>query len=269
MPRMNDGPFCVIRDGALGDFLLTVPLLKAFAAKGELRLVCRRSHRRLIDDDIDVSRWLDSDSVDAASLHSNSLSSITRLFIDSCIIHTFQRTALPNAVFHDPRPSSPPSAARRFMEEAGLDVPDDFESTPPLRRKHAQGDALWVHTGSGSPSKNVPPEFWLNRLNTLPRNKIILSFGECETASAPLWKSAFRAAGIDFECVENPPLTELRRLLEERAAEFWGCDTGVTHLAASLGIPVKAAFVCTDWRIWRPLGNVEIIDASGEAPDGR
>ena len=256
-------PSCVIRQAALGDFILTVPLLKALAENGPLNLLCPRSHYELISQDINVNRWLDCGSSDAATLYSNSINDVLRSFLDGCEVHAFQRLDLPNVVYHDPRPSSPPSAARRFMEEAGFDVPDDFEETPPLRRNNPAGDCLWIHTGSGSSAKNVPPEFWLDALKSSPRHHIILSFGECEQNSIFVWKKAFLNAKIEFECVENPPLPELRRLLEERAAEYWGVDTGVTHLAAALGIPVRVVFNCTDSRIWRPLGNATILHYGG------
>ncbi len=254
---------CVIRQGALGDFILTIPLLKALAAKGPLNLVCPRSHYELIAHDIRINRWLDSVSSDAATLYSGRLNDVMHSLLDGCEIHSFQRVSLPNAIYHNPKPTSPPSAARRFMNEAGFDILDDFEETAPLPRKNHSGDSLWIHTGSGSAAKNVPPDYWLDALKHSALHHAILSFGECEQESAPLWRKAFTNAGIDFECIENPTLPELRRLLEERAAEFWGVDTGVTHLAATLGIPVKVVFTCTDSRIWRPLGNVTIMHYGG------
>ncbi len=149
------------------------------------------------------------------------------------------------------------------MVEAGFDVPCDFEKTPPIPRKNATGDSLWIHAGSGSPAKNVPPDYWIAMLKESHYHKVILSFGECEMASEDLWRKAFNDTGMAFECVERPALPKLRRLLSERAAEYWGVDTGVTHLAAALGIPVKAVFRSTDSRIWRPLGNVAILQYDG------
>jgi len=256
-------PSCVIRQAALGDFILTIPLLKALAAKGPLNLVCPRSHCELIAQDIKINHWLDSASSDAASLYSGSISSAMRSLMAGCEIHSFQRLDLPGAIYHNPKPTSPPSAARHFMDEAGFDVPNSFEQTPPLPRKAAAGDSLWIHTGSGSPAKNVPPDYWIDALRHSRHKRAILSFGECELDSEPLWRKAFLKAGISFECVVNPSLTELRSLLETRATEYWGVDTGVTHLAAALGIPVKAVFTCTDSEIWRPLGNVTILHCGG------
>ena len=248
----------------MGDFILTIPLLKALAAKGPLNLICPRRHYDLISQDINVNHWLDCESSDVATLYSDGINDVMHSFLDGCVIHSFQPLNLPDVVYHDPRPSLPPSAARHFMNEAGFDVPDDFEETPPLPRKNSAGDSLWIHTGSGSSAKNVPPCFWLEALKSSHWRQIILSFGECEQESVPLWKKAFIDAGIDVEYVKNPSLTELRRLLEERAAEYWGVDTGVTHLAAALGIPVQVVFKCTDSRIWRPLGNATIIHYGGQ-----
>ncbi len=252
-------PSCVIRQGALGDFILTVPLLKALAERDALHLICSRRHYELISRDIEICRWIDCDSADAVTLYSDSPNDTIRSLLNGCEIHSFQRLNIPDMTYHDPRPTTPPSAARRFLNEAGFEPSDDFEQIPPLLRRHSTGDRLWIHTGSGSKAKNVPPEFWIDKLKDTPRRRIVLSFGECELESDVIWRNVFRNNGFDFECVKNPSLTELRQMLEENAAEYWGVDTGVTHLAAALGIPVKAVFVCTDSRIWRPLGNVSII----------
>ncbi|MBQ7651093.1 MAG: hypothetical protein IJS15_09050, partial [Victivallales bacterium] len=224
-------PSCVIRQAALGDFILTIPLLKALASKGPLNLVCPKKHYELIAQDIRISRWLDSASPDAASLYSDSLNASMRSLLEGSEIHCFQRLDLPGAIYHNPKPMSPPSAARRFMDEAGFGCSDNFEQTPPLPRSSSSGDFLWIHAGSGSASKNVPPDYWIDALRRSPRRRTILSFGECELGLESLWRKAFMDAGIEFECVVNPPLPELRRLLEGRAAEYWGVDTGVTHLA--------------------------------------
>jgi ADP-heptose:LPS heptosyltransferase len=46
-----------------------------------------------------------------------------------------------------------------------------------------------------------------------------------------------------------------------QAGCFVGNDSGVSHLAAALGIPTTVFFISTDPRIWRPLGrNVTVID---------
>jgi ADP-heptose:LPS heptosyltransferase len=80
----------------------------------------------------------------------------------------------------------------------------------------------------------------------------VTSFGEADLAlQAPL---ATLLAGLPVREVVLPPLAELRAQLAAEATAYLGADTGVTHLAAALGIPTEALFVTTDPAIWRPLG---------------
>ncbi len=60
--------------------------------------------------------------------------------------------------------------------------------------------------------------------------------------------------GITYQEAIDMSLAQLRLHLEQEAAEYWGADTGVTHLAAALGIPVTAFFTTTSPEIWRPCG---------------
>ena len=57
---------------------------------------------------------------------------------------------------------------------------------------------------------------------------------------------------------------------------YIGNDSGITHLAAAVGTPVVAIFVATDPRVWAPRGNrvialenpvlEDVIEAAGRAP---
>jgi ADP-heptose:LPS heptosyltransferase len=68
---------------------------------------------------------------------------------------------------------------------------------------------------------------------------------------------AVRAAGV--------PLLRLAALLAESRG-LLGNDSGVSHLAAALGVPTVAVFGPTDPAVWAPLGsNVSVVRARGEA----
>jgi ADP-heptose:LPS heptosyltransferase len=122
--------------------------------------------------------------------------------------------------------------------------------------------ALWLHPGSGSPAKSIPPaelaEFALQERHS-PGMPLIVSFGEADTGLRTPVRKAFAQKGLSFEEVVCPSLRELRRRLEQDAGAFVGPDTGVTHLAAALGIPVTAVFRVTDPAIWRPVGRVRVV----------
>ena len=59
--------------------------------------------------------------------------------------------------------------------------------------------------------------------------------------------------GINYEIIKDADLVEISQLLK-RVDLYIGFDSGVTHLAAALGIPTIAIFGPTDVERWRPKG---------------
>lgn len=251
----------LVRQGALGDFILTIPLLRELAARTRLTLVCRRSHRALLPKDIVPARWVDCESADIASLVSE----------PDTEVHLFRRRdpvleQQMHIVWHDPRPSTPPHAAAQFLEEAGLPVPVRLLETPFMPRSREVGDALWLHSGSGSRNKILPFTKWSGAALASCDAPIIVSFGEADLALMPEFRKVLEASRRPFEFIVCPQLCELRNMLASRACAYWGFDTGVTHLAAALGLPVTAIFVSTSPEIWRPCGHVTIIEQRRNPP---
>jgi len=69
----------------------------------------------------------------------------------------------------------------------------------------------------------------------------------------------------DFHIHDNLPLMDVASILSV-ANGFIGNDSGITHLAAALGIPVVALFGPTDPAIWAPRGkNVTVIKKSASS----
>jgi heptosyltransferase III len=104
-----------------------------------------------------------------------------------------------------------------------------------------------VHPGSGSERKNWPEEKWAELLPQLGR-EILLVGGEAEgerlTRLAKLLPSA--------ETAFNLPLAQLAARLAGCTA-FLGHDSGITHLASALGLPTYALWGPSNDTIWRPL----------------
>jgi ADP-heptose:LPS heptosyltransferase len=62
-----------------------------------------------------------------------------------------------------------------------------------------------------------------------------------------------------FKILTNAPLLEVARHLQQCMC-YLGNDSGITHLAAMLGVPTVAIFGPTDPAIWRPMGpSVKVI----------
>ncbi|MCL4544791.1 MAG: glycosyltransferase family 9 protein [Chloroflexi bacterium] len=124
-----------------------------------------------------------------------------------------------------------------------------------------------LHPGSGGPGKRWPRalvEDLLRQLSSAGASTLIV-LGPVEEAERETW-SAF--AGVTRGCTLAPQLglPALTHLLQQ-CTVFVGNDSGVTHLAAVLGVPTVALFGPTRPGRWRPLGpRVMIIDAGSRWP---
>jgi len=118
---------------------------------------------------------------------------------------------------------------------------------------------LLLHPGSGDRAKDLPVSTWRVVVADLSRElgcppRILLGPVEQE-----------RGPALSGWSAEQCTCSSLGELLAELAgaALLLGNDSGVTHLAAALGIPTVAVFGPSDPRIWRPLGGRVSVVSSG------
>ncbi|MBM4333475.1 MAG: glycosyltransferase family 9 protein [Deltaproteobacteria bacterium] len=110
---------------------------------------------------------------------------------------------------------------------------------------------LAIHPGSGSPAKNWSPENFVRVADGVSeRAKVLLISGPANDGVEKVKKALKKA---DSFVVDNLPLIHLAALLQTSTA-YLGNDSGITHLAAALGIPTVAIFGPTDPAIWGPRG---------------
>jgi len=126
------------------------------------------------------------------------------------------------------------------------------------------GSALALHPGSGSETKNWPEARWRELIEHLLQRcdqRLLLVGGEAEGGRLDRL-----AAGLPTDRVEtarNLPLTELAGRLAD-CAGFVGHDSGITHLAAAVGLPGLALWGGTREPVWRPRSDgIRIVRASG------
>jgi ADP-heptose:LPS heptosyltransferase len=122
-----------------------------------------------------------------------------------------------------------------------------------------------VHPGSGSPRKNWGFENWAEVATVIaaqrPGARFLLATGEAEHDQLGDLLGIFAATGLPFTSAHGRPLTELAGQLA-RADLFLGHDSGVGHLAAALGIPSVLVFGPTDPAVWAPRSpQVTVVQA--------
>lgn len=260
--------------GALGDFLLTLPLLRELRPVG---LLSRAVYRALLPEWLEDAAFLSIDGALGTRLFTPDAVFPAQLadLVAGAEVHVFSqpdgllernlsRHGASRLVWHDPRPIAPPHVVARYFATAGLPLPPDWLTSPVMPGGEI-GDSLWIHAGSGSSAKTLPiPLLVRHALDWRQETgqPVIVSYGEAELALRQPIRQAMDAAGIASEEVVCPTLGELREQLAHRARRFLGADTGVTHLAAALGKEVIVGFRATDPAIWQPIGRCRVCTLS-------
>ena len=260
----------ILRGGALGDFLLTIPALRLLRERwpgARIELVGNRSAAELALRDGLIAAAHSQHEARWAPLYGDS--ALARPLVDwlggfdlvvswwpdpdGALASHFPVRAGQLFVSGEAKPTAAP-AARHFcttLERLGIPprVPPatlGFARDLPSDAERARRVA--IHPGSSSPRRNWPMERWLEvcrRLRDAGREVFVVC-GEVEEGIARRFEGeATLKAGL--------PLVDLALLLAGCEA-YAGHDTGVTHLAAAAGCRVTALFGPSDPAIWAPPG---------------
>jgi ADP-heptose:LPS heptosyltransferase len=134
-------------------------------------------------------------------------------------------------------------------------------STRQFSMSRKDPDQILIHPGSGSPGKNYPPGFYQSifaflKKTGFPKVKIILGPVEVD--------SGLKHEFPDSDTIISGNLTDFIATLK-RTLLFIGNDSGAGHLAAILGIPTIAVYKNTDPVVWGIMGDeVHLITENSE-----
>jgi len=125
-----------------------------------------------------------------------------------------------------------------------------------------------MHPGSGSESKNWPEPNWAELIDHTLRAssaRVCLVGGEAE--GDRLDRLAIGRPTVRLTVARSLPLVELARILSGCIA-FVGHDSGITHLAAALGVPALVLWGPSRECLWRPQGEGIVILRAGDGLKG-
>ncbi|HEU4368199.1 MAG TPA: glycosyltransferase family 9 protein [Methylomirabilota bacterium] len=263
-------PTLAIHPGALGDVLLAVPALRALrAGSGAIMLAAQPRLGALlaalgvVDDHVAFDALgLDALFVDEATARPR-LPDLARLVCwfgarDPVFVRRLNGL-IPGAVV------APPAGHDRPVWEhllATVGAPpgqwcDPIAAPAALRALRPEpadiGPPPWllVHPGAGSPAKCWPAEAFARVVTTVAaraRMNVLVHQGPADTAAAAALR---RHLGAGVVWLVDPPLPALAAALS-RAHAYLGNDSGVSHLAAALGVPALVLFDAPHlaWRPW-------------------
>jgi len=287
----------VIRGGAIGDFILTLPALKALrdarpqahmeilgykhiAALAEKRFYAQAVHSIEYGP---LARFFARNTELPAELADHFASFdliVSYLYDPDRIFETnLRRCGVENLICGPGRiVENAGHAARQLarpIEELGINVVDFAERIfPSVEDREFAREFLVsvpqpivaIHPGSGSHEKNWPLENWIglfspdNRFTDLER--LLVISGEADEAQTDQLKREWKKRDVRF--ARSLPLPRLAAVLERSI--FIGHDSGISHLAAAAGANCILLFGPTDPDVWAPRNdNVQIL----RAPNGR
>ncbi len=137
----------------------------------------------------------------------------------------------------------------------------DADSVPRLSTNYQPStiNSIALHPGSGSERKNWPEAQWaglLQHLVSATGLNLLLVGGEAE--GERLRKLGAGLPPTRLEIAQSLPLVDLAAKLQSCIA-FVGHDSGITHLAAALVLPTLVLWADTIEEVWCPQGRVRII----------
>jgi heptosyltransferase III len=269
----------VLRGGALGDIVLTLPILQAlrdFYPDGFVTLVA--PYPQAILARYHTDRVLDLNSARLLGLFKpgTSLQDEAREWLRADLIFSYlsdpdrmieKKLTLADTTKFLQGPFKLDLERRPAVEQlaqplavlgiALIDPVPRLTASLPTRSMNR----LAIHPGSGSRNKNWPLGHWAELLDELVPTfaEVLLISGEADTDISEAVRPLIPATKLRL-CV-NRSLWDLVNELSQ-ATLFIGHDSGVTHVAAATGVATVALFGPTDPTIWTPNGGHVIVITS-------
>jgi heptosyltransferase-3 len=274
------GKILVIRGGAIGDFILTLPVLAALrhqfpetrlevlgyphiaglALAGGLADRVQSIEARALAGFFGRNGELSPDLVDYFS----DFDLIISYLYDPDRIFETNVGRCGRAQFiagpHRPDETMELHATEVFLKPLerlaiyGADTTPRLEIAKVFEPGMAMGRWLAVHPGSGGERKNWPGARWAELLRRVMENStlnVLMVGGEAERGRIDVLSASLPLARV--RVMQSAPLTELAQWLGSCAA-FVGHDSGISHLAAAVGLPCLVLWNDTAEAIWRPRG---------------
>jgi heptosyltransferase-2 len=277
-PATPAGRILVIRGGAIGDFVVTLPVFAALrcqfpTARLELMGYPHIARLAALGGLVDAIHPIESRPLAGFFARNGSLDPGVSEQLSSCSV-IFSYLFDPDEIFrtnvgrvtraqvvqapHRPYETSPMSASAQLLvplERLGIFDPDPVPRLPLRPGPPRTPRRLGLHPGSGGISKNWSRSNWRTLVERLVGEtdlEFLLVGGEAEVGAldelAPLVPEERRRV------LRNRPLDEVATHLAG-CGGFLGHDSGITHLAAAVGTPVLALWGPSVEHIWKPGGN--------------
>lgn len=268
----------VIRGGAIGDFVLTLPavkLLRDAFPKARLEILGYRHIAALAEGRFyaEATRSIEYSALAGFFAKGGALDAeLARYFesFDLVVSYLFDpdrvfeqnvaRCGVEMFIAASPKIADAEHAAAQLarpLEQLGLTLLEGAARLFPSEEDRrlacsflaqTRTPRIAIHPGSGSSTKNWAISNWQATLTALSRQDVLLVGGEAD-------EQQLAALGNhDAHTAVNLPLPHLGAVLEH-CDVFVGHDSGISHIAAAVGTPCVLLFGPTDPAVWAPANS--------------
>lgn len=282
------GKILVIRGGAIGDFILTLPAIAALRRQFPEARVEVLGYPHIVNLAVAGGLVDHAQSIEARSLagffarggelaedlvdYFSEFDLIVSYLYDPDDIFRVNVGRCTGAQFiegpHRPDEKAKIPASAAFLKPLERLAIYDADPVPRLElglgpggfgAKPGAAATLALHPGSGSERKNWPEAHWadlLQLLIDLTELNLLIIGGEAE--GQRLQRLAGALPPLRIRVAQNLPLEHLARALA-RCDAFIGHDSGISHLAAAVGLKAVILWGDIAEEIWRPLSDKVVL----------
>lgn len=254
----------IIREGALGDLILTFPVFYNFKKNGYKVFVAGKGiYKALVEKIGYVDNFIPIDSYEYLFLFENDNEKIRNFFngFDLVVAYIDEEEILGvnlkkffkgKLLFHPIKKEKLNIHITDYLLQTLTEIfNQDIINSVSFNLK-IRGEFFVIHPGSGSKDKNWSRDKFLKLAEYLKDVKIIL--GPAEENEIEFWRKNFKG-----EIFFNIDIDNILKIAK-KTTTYIGNDSGFTHLFSFLGVKTVAIFGPTSPFIWGPRGeNVKIV----------
>lgn len=272
------GRILIIRGGAIGDFILTLPVLAALRAGFPDAFIDVMGYPHIaslaqLAGTVNEVRPIESRALAGYFARGGDLDPVLGAYFGCCNV-IFSYLFDPDSIFHTnlarvtgaqiiqgphrPDDSLDTHATEQLLYPLQRLAIFDADAVPRISlvdsKPSRSGEILAIHPGSGSESKNWPQACWVELLRVIAASsdwQIRLVGGEAE--GIRLERLAEHLPLDRVQIWRAIPLPQLASLLNG-CSRFIGHDSGISHLAAAIGLPTTVLWGPTKESVWCPRG---------------
>jgi len=258
----------IIREGALGDLILTLPVVQSLKKEDfNVSVAGKGVYKNFFEKYSEIDKFYPFGSSFFLPIFSGEKTNQIKKFFnhfDIIIFYgreeeiagkTLKEIFKKKIIFHTVEKDKLKVHITDYLLLPVEKILKNIVRTPVIKRKKEKEEMFVIHPGSGSKNKNYGKERFFEVVKKLKNEKLKVLLGPAEYDDFEWWKEKIGDGNI----VKTESLEKVITLAGKTKI-YLGNDSGITHLFAACEVKTIAIFGPTSPFIWSPRGkNVKVV----------